>query len=78
MLADGSTLLHVAVQQGLTAVASALLHKSPKLTNMQNHAGDTALHLAYRNRFRDQTALLLQCGASEMIENKLGQRPNEY
>jgi ankyrin repeat protein len=41
-----------------------------KEINIQNKDGDTPLHIALRNKYKDQAIILLTCGADFNIKNK--------
>lgn len=73
---NGSTLLHIAAQNGALAVVRAILKLNRTLLiNKHNVSGATALHLATEERQQDVVVELLSQSASYLIVNSAGKTP---
>lgn len=71
MDANGNTLLHIAVQQGLKGISKLLLRRLADI-NAKNHAGNTPLHYAFEYGFEELGNYLISKGADPTIQNAQG------
>jgi ankyrin repeat protein len=72
---QGNTALHIAVAvHAETAILKNILDKKA-LVNVRNKAGDTALHTAVRDNYRDAGELLIEHGADIFATNAIGESP---
>ena len=72
-----STLLHIAVENGLIDVVKEMLDKGAK-PNVPNKDGNTPLHIAAQNKSKEFINLLLVKGADKTIENNNHERPFKF
>lgn len=73
-----NTYLHKAAEVGGTSFGEVLIKKRHDLIDMQNYAGETALHIAVRNDHLEFVKLLISNGANCSISNKDGRSPIDY
>lgn len=71
---NGSTLLHVAAQNGQGALCRVFLEHGADI-NAQDSRGNTPLHLALKYGFGDVAEWMITEGADDTIENASGHRP---
>lgn len=70
---EGNTLLHLSIRKPQVYIYVFANGGVP--VNIQNRNGDTALHLAVRERLYDTAEALVQCGADLCFRNFMGQTP---
>ncbi|MDW5290717.1 ankyrin repeat domain-containing protein [Formosa sp. PL04] len=70
---DGSSLLHLLVDEGENELIETVLQKSTKTINIQNKKGDTALHIATYAYDQTPIKLLIEAGADLYLLNKVGE-----
>jgi ankyrin repeat protein len=71
----GNTMLHAAVNGGSdTEIAAAILNQKADV-NARNKEGETALHIAVREDYRETGELLLSRGADIFSSNSAGESP---